>query len=128
MIGEKGKLLFPHNEPIELIQNGKSVSFTPPKQTIPRVAGENPNHAEWVNAMHGNAKTHSNFAYAGRLTEVVQAGRGRVSIRPADRLGRAEHAGHELRRGGGLHSAAVPRTVGPTFDLELISKPGCVCC
>ncbi len=73
-MGEKGKLLFPHNEPIELILGGKSVSFTPPEQTIPRVDGENPNHAEWVNAIHGNSKSLSNFGYSGRLTEVVQAG------------------------------------------------------
>lgn len=74
IIGKKGNLLFPHNEPIELIVKGRSISFTPPEQTLPRVAGENPNHAEWVNAIRGDAKTFSNFAYAGRLTEVVKAG------------------------------------------------------
>jgi len=73
-VGEKGKLLFPHNEPIELILDGKSVEFNAPKQTIPRVEGQNPNHAEWVNAIHGSGTALSNFAYSGRLTEVVQSG------------------------------------------------------
>ncbi len=73
-VGEEGKLLFPHNEPIELIQGGKSIAFTPPEQTIPRVDNENPNHAEWVNAIGGDCTALSNFAYSGRLTEVVQAG------------------------------------------------------
>lgn len=73
-VGKKGKLLFPHNAPIELIVNDKSIEFTAPEQTIPRVAGKNPNHAEWVNAIRDGAKSLSDFAYAGRLTEVVQTG------------------------------------------------------
>tara|TARA_R110002049_G_scaffold4601_6_gene32863 strand:- start:43338 stop:44669 length:1332 start_codon:yes stop_codon:yes gene_type:complete len=74
LIGKKGKILFPHNEPVELIVDGKSIGFDPPAQTIPRVDAVNPNHAEWVHAIRGEAKSLSNFAYAGRLTEVVLAG------------------------------------------------------
>lgn len=72
MIGEKGKILFPHgNEPARLLPEADFAGFKLPEPTLPRPQSH---HAEWIHACKTGEPAASNFDYAGPLAETVMAG------------------------------------------------------
>ena len=82
IMGEKGQLLFPHvRGDIGLFPRERFTDFQKPDPTLPRPEHH---HAEWIEACKGQGETLSNFAYGGRLTEVILA--GVVSYRLGKRL------------------------------------------
>jgi predicted dehydrogenase len=77
-IGDKGKLLAPHNEKPRLLPEKQFDGYVGPSETIPRTANH---YHEWTAACRANAygKTGSTFDYSCPLTESMLL--GNVAIR-----------------------------------------------
>lgn len=72
IFGEHGQLLFPHvRGDIGLFPRERFAGFELPEPMLPRPEHH---HAEWIAACKGQGEPQSNFAYGGRLTEVILAG------------------------------------------------------
>ncbi len=78
LIGDKGKLLFPHSTgKIHLLPQAQFDGFNPPTPTLPRLGDDDaksPHHQEWIRACKTGGQAESNFAYGGALTETILAG------------------------------------------------------
>ena len=72
LIGDEGKLLFPHHtDTYHLFPRQKFADFKRPEPTLPRPKSH---HAEWIEACRSGGRARSDFDYGGRLTETILAG------------------------------------------------------
>lgn len=74
LIGDKGKLLFPHmGGEIRLLPEERFIDVKLPARSLPRPHEESP-HAEWIDGIKTGSKVFSNFDYGAQLTETIMAG------------------------------------------------------
>ena len=74
MIGDKGKLLFPHTRgDIRLLPEERFADTTLPEPTLARPQDES-QHAEWIAGIKTGSKVFADFDYGAQLTEVIMAG------------------------------------------------------
>ena len=72
IIGEEGKLLFPHARgQVRLLPEADFADFQYPEPSLPRPESH---HAEWIRGCKTGKAASSNFDYAGALAETVMAG------------------------------------------------------
>ncbi len=72
IMGETGQLLFPHiSGAIRLFPQERFADVKLPDPTLPRPAHQ---YAEWIEACKGRGGALSDFAYGGRMTEMIMAG------------------------------------------------------
>ncbi len=91
-VGDKGVMtLDTYGENARLLPASNMADYTPPPQTIRRVAemdpasiSDNAHRMDWINACKGGEKAGSNFDYAGPFTETVLL--GTIAVRVPGKL------------------------------------------
>jgi predicted dehydrogenase len=72
IMGERGQLLFPHAKgEVTLFPQEEFSGIALPDPVLPRPASH---HVEWIDACKGRGTALSDFAYGGRMTELLMAG------------------------------------------------------
>jgi predicted dehydrogenase len=91
-VGDKGVMTMDtYGERARLLPASKMADYTPPPQTIPRVAempadkiSDNAHRMDWINACKNGGKAGSNFDYSGPFTETVLL--GTIAVRVPGKL------------------------------------------